>query len=383
MTIEPRSMLPLGEITSRRQVPTPALVVDLDVMLANIATMARGAAASGVSLRPHVKSHKSAYIARLQLDAGAVGLSSAKISEARAVVQRLSVDGSRERVPVLITSPVVGPDSAARVVALAALCDLAVVVDDPAGVDELARATISSDVSLKVLGDVDVGLGRTGVAGPQPALRVVERIRAADSLSFAGVQGYGGHLQHIKGRDARLNATKAASELLFEVVDALESNGHPVGLRTGGGTGTSDIDFEIGLLNELQAGSYVFMDREYREALGSDPEGRYQQSLTIATTVISANHSDYVTVDAGLKAMATDVGSPLVRGHEDSVTYEFFGDEHGLVTNGRDVAFQRGDRLELVPPHCDPTVDRYDFIWLVRGDDVIGVADVVARGCSQ
>jgi D-serine deaminase-like pyridoxal phosphate-dependent protein len=163
----------------------------------------------------------------------------------------------------------------------------------------------------------------------------------------------------------------------------LESNGFGVPLRTGGGTGTAAIDIELGVLNELQPGSYVFMDREYRDALERDPEGRFDQSLTIVTTVISANQCEFVTVDAGLKSMATDAGSPLVVGHEGESTFAFFGDEQGLVTNGPDHAFGRGDRLELVPPHCDPTVDRYDFMWLVRGDVVLGVADVDARGCSQ
>ena len=150
----------------------------------------------------------------------------------------------------------------------------------------------------------------------------------------------------------------------------------------GGGTGTLGLDLEIGVLNELQPGSYVFMDREYRDALGEDPEGRFAQSLTLVTTVISANHDGYVSVDAGLKAMATDAGAPSVLGHE-SATYQFFGDEQGMVTHPPDHQFRRGERLELVPPHCDPTVDRYDVIWLVHDDVIVDVIDVSARGRSQ
>ncbi|NNN00519.1 MAG: DSD1 family PLP-dependent enzyme [Acidimicrobiaceae bacterium] len=383
MSVASRPIHHFDEIQSLHEIPTPALVCDLGMMLSNIARMSTLAGAAGVSLRPHVKSHKSAFIARRQLDAGAIGLSCAKVSEAEAVIARLDLDGYAKRVSVLITSPVVGAVSAERICELAARCDLSVVVDDPTGVDELAAAADSSGVVLSVLCDVDVGLARTGVVGAPGALRVVERIGEHSSLDFAGVQGYGGHLQHIKGRAARIEATRTATELLGEVIDAIESSGHPVRVRTGGGTGTSGIDFELGVLNELQAGSYIFMDREYRDALGSDLEGRFEHSLKIATTVISANQRDFVTVDAGIKAMATDVDSPLVFGHENSVSYEFFGDEHGLVTNSPDHHFCRGDRLELIPPHCDPTVDRYDFIWLVQGDVVIGVADVVARGCSQ
>jgi len=124
------------------------------------------------------------------------------------------------------------------------------------------------------------------------------------------VQGYAGHLQHVHGREQRRRATLESAQRLQNVIELLEHEGHRVSLRTGGGTGTSEIDIEIGLLNELQPGSYVFMDREYRDALGSDPEGRFRQSLTIATTVVSSNPRELVTVDAGLKAMATDAGPP-------------------------------------------------------------------------
>jgi D-serine deaminase-like pyridoxal phosphate-dependent protein len=221
------------------------------------------------------------------------------------------------------------------------------------------------------------------VVGPSQAVSVVDRIEQSPWLRFSGVQGYGGHLQHIVGREERRTATKESAHRLEVVIHALESKGYNVPLRTGGGTGTSMIDIEIGLLNELQPGSYVFMDRKYCDALGNDPEGRFQQSLTISTTVISTNQKDYVTVDAGLKAMATDAGSPLVVGHEGKAEYRFYGDEHGLVTSGWDGPFSRGNRLALVPPHCDPTVDRYDYIWLVRDEVVIGFADITARGCSQ
>ncbi|MGP8010132.1 MAG: DSD1 family PLP-dependent enzyme, partial [Acidimicrobiales bacterium] len=168
-----------------------------------------------------------------------------------------------------------------------------------------------------------------------------------------------------------------------EVIDTLEAAGHRVELRTGGGTGTASIDIELGCLNELQCGSYVFMDREYRDALGSDPEGQFAQSLTITTTVISTNQKGFVTVDAGLKSMATDAGVPVVAGDAETSRYQFFGDEQGLLTDRPRPRLKRGDRVELVPPHCDPTVDRYDLIWLVRNDVVVDVAAVDARGCSQ
>ena len=190
-------------------------------------------------------------------------------------------------------------------------------------------------------------------------------------------------MQHIAGREHRREATIASTKRLSAVIDALESEGFVVSIRSGGGTGTMGLDVEIGVLNELQTGSYVFMDREYSDALGEDPEGRFDQSLTLVTTVISANHDGYVTVDAGLKSMATDAGVPLIVGHETTTSYQFFGDEQGMVTCDARHPFRRGERLELVPPHCDPTVDRYDVIWLVHDDVVIDVIDVTARGRSQ
>ena len=372
-----------GGFGSRNRIRTPALVCDIDALMGNIAQMASFARSSGVALRPHVKSHKSVFIAKCQLEAGAVGLSCAKLSEAEVLIDRFNQTDRAANISILLTSPIAGQLNARRAAALAQLCELMVVVDHVDGVNELDKALQMVDASLDVLCDVDVGLARTGVRGANEAIAIVERLAACSQLRFAGVQGYAGHVQHIAGRERRWEANALSMQALSQITDSLETNGHPVTLRTGGGTGTSLIDVEFGLLNELQVGSYVFMDREYRDALAGDREGEYRQSLTIATTVISANQERFVTVDAGLKAMATDAGAPTIVGYEGEATYQFFGDEHGLVTNGPSVQFQRGDRLALVPPHCDPTVDKYDRIWLVRGDDVVNEIDVTARGCSQ
>jgi D-serine deaminase-like pyridoxal phosphate-dependent protein len=370
----------IGEANSRSLIATPALLCDLALLVNNIELMADEARAVGLSLRPHLKSHKSAYILGRQLKAGACGVACAKMGEAEAIVEARGNDAAV--LSVLLTSPLVGPHAAKRAVALAARCDLIVVVDHVDAVDELAHALVDTDVRISVLCDVDVGLGRTGVTTPADALKVAQRVGDSPQLVFSGVQGYAGHLQHVAGREHRRSKTIAAMEQLQTVIVALESNGHDVSLRTGGGTGTSSIDIELGVLTELQPGSYVFMDREYRDALGDDREGRYQQSLTILTSVISANHEGFVTVDAGLKSMATDAGPAVLVGFEQA-SFAFFGDEQGLVTSGGGPAFRRGERLELVPPHCDPTVDKYDVIWLVHDDVVVDVIDVTARGRSQ
>ncbi|MEO9180173.1 MAG: alanine racemase, partial [Acidimicrobiales bacterium] len=282
-----------------------------------------------------------------------------------------------------LTSPLAGRLPAQRAAALATHCDLVVVVDHVDGVDELAAAAEGHDASMSVLCDVDVGLGRTGVVDANAALAVADRVAGHRRLHFAGVQGYGGHLQHVHGREHRRAATRASMERLVVVIRALEAHGHVVLLRTGGGTGTMGIDIELGVLNELQPGSYVFMDREYNDALKGDPEGRFGQSMTLLTTVISTNQEGFVTVDAGLKSMATDAGVPIVVGNEATSTYAFFGDEQGLVTTSLGHTFDRGQRIELVPPHCDPTVDCYDTIWLVHDDIALDLIEVTARGCSR
>jgi D-serine deaminase-like pyridoxal phosphate-dependent protein len=366
----------LGETGSVDLVPTPSLLCDVDLLVANVANMQDRADAAGIRLRPHAKSHKSAWVAGLQLDHGAAGICCAKLSEAEALVATLDRDGP---VSVLLTSPPVGSGPMARVAALGSRCHLIVAVDHVDAVAELAAATVGG-ATVTVVCDVDVGLGRTGVVGPGAALAVAAATERAPSLAFGGVQGYAGHAQHVSGRDIRRHAVVTAGDRLAEVVAALEAAGHGVHLRTGGGTGTALLDIDAGVLDELQAGSYVFMDREYSDALGSDPEGSFAQSLTIATTVVSANQQGFVTVDAGLKAMATDAGPAGVLGRP-GATFAFFGDEQGLITTA-DVRPARGDRLRLVPPHCDPTVDRYDRLWLTRGDTVVGVTPVTARGRS-
>lgn len=369
----------LGRSGSIELVPTPALLCDLDLLRENIEAMQRTADAAGVALRPHTKSHKSAAIARMQLDAGAAGICVAKLSEAEVLLAVLAPAGTPP-ISVLVTSPLGGPASAGRAADLARRCRLSVVVDHPDGVAELAAA-VAGVATVTVLCDVDVGLGRTGVIGPEHALEIADRVAAAPSLRFGGVQGYAGHAQHMAGRALRRQAVGSATDRLTAVIDALESAGHEVALRTGGGTGTGLLDIEQGVLNELQVGSYVFMDREYRDALGTDPEAAFAQSLTLVTTVISTNQIGFVTVDAGLKSMATDAGVPTVIDHRLSL-YAFFGDEQGLVTVTDGWTPGRGARLRLLPPHCDPTVDRHDWIWLTRGDAVVDRIPVTARGHS-
>ena len=272
-----------------------------------------------------------------------------------------------------------------RAVALAALDpSFALTLDHPDGALELGQAAAASGVTVRVVVDVDVGLGRTGVASVEQALAVGAAVLNQPLLRLIGVQGYGGQWQHMVGANARAAAVADGIGKLADVAQALRAQGHDISLITGGGTGTFSADAAQGVLNEIQAGSYAFMDREYREALGEDEDGAFETSLRVQAKVISANAPRWVTVDAGLKAFATDgpAPEPLGAGWTGS-SYRFFGDEHGMVTRPKHRQVARGDRVEFTAPHCDPTIDRYDLLHLVRGDTLVDVVRIEGRGASQ
>ena len=367
----------VGNPGSRFRVPTPALIVDLDALERNIARMAARAKAAGVALRPHAKTHKSAFIAHRQLAAGAAGICCAKLGEAEA----LAAEGVRG---LLITSPIVGPLNAARAAVLARLePELILALDHPDQVDILGAAARELDVNIAIVIDVDVGLGRTGVASAADAVALADRIAATSTLRLKGVQGYGGQWQHRPGADQRLAAVTEGMLRLTAAIEALRAAGHAVDLITGGGTGTTSADMSLGVLNELQTGSYVFMDLQYRRALGQDEDGGFEHSLFVQSQVVSINASDWVTIDAGLKALSTEGPLPVAVG-ERWGDYGFFGDEHGRLGRPKDgPPVAAGERVGLIPPHCDPTVDRYDVMHMVRGDMLVEVVPIEAARRSQ
>ena len=365
----------IGQPGSRALIPTPAAVLDLDTFEANLARMAARAKSAGLALRPHSKSHKTSAIALRQIEAGAVGICCAKLAEAEA----MAAAGIGA---ILVTSPIAGAAKAERAAALAAgLADFRIVVDHPDGAAELGAA---AQGPIQVLIDVDAGMGRTGVHDAAQAVAVFRAIAAQPNLKFLGVQCYGGHWQHIAGANARAAAVADGMAYLSSVLTALRQAGAEIGVVTGGGTGSFAADAAQGVLSEVQPGSYPFMDRDYREALQNDPDGAFEQSLVIATTVISANHPDWVTVDGGLKAFSTDGPLPvaLTPKFADSA-YRYFGDEHGRLARPQGEAVARGERVDFAPGHIDPTLDRYDVMYLVRGDTLVEIAPLEARGASQ
>lgn len=346
----------------RDQLPTPALVLDTGAMDRNIAAMAGFARSRGIALRPHAKTHKSADIARRQIAAGAIGICCAKLGEAEA----LAADGVGD---IHLTSPVVTRGGIARLAALAARIRLSVVVDHP----DIARALAGTGARLFV--DVDPGKHRTGVASPEAAVALAREIADA-GLRLGGVQYYCGSEQHIGALADRRAAIAEKTDYLRTVLAALGEAGFDVPIVTGGGTGSFAIDAELGVLTELQVGSYIFMDREYRDCELAGPV--FEQALFVDASVISANTPGMVTLDAGLKAFATDAGVPVP--WRRAGRYAFMGDEQGALI-GEALPGLAG-RVTLVPPHCDPTVNLYDAYQLVEGDAVTGAWPVTARGRS-
>jgi len=352
----------------RRDLPTPALIVDRAALERNIAAMAAFAEAQGVALRPHAKTHKSGEIARRQIAAGAAGICCAKLAEAEA----LAADGVGN---IHLTSPVVTPAAIERLAALSRRIALSVVVDHP----DNARALGAGAAGLAVFIDVDPGSHRTGVTSAAAALALAQAIAATGTLTLGGVQFYCGSHQHIQSLAERRAAIVERTDYLRGVLDALRDAGFAVPIVTGGGTGTFAIDASLGVFTELQVGSYIFLDREYLDCELAGP--RFEPALFVDATVVSANTPGMVTIDAGLKAFATDAGVPVVlAGAPEGSGYAFTGDEHGALRGGALPGL--GERVTLMPPHCDPTVNLYDRYQLVEGDEVVDSWPVTARGRS-
>lgn len=368
----------IGTPGSRAMLSTPAMVLDLDVVEANIAEMIAWTKAQSLRLRPHAKTHKSVAVARMLVEAGAVGACCATLGEAEALGYA-GVPG------VLITSPVVQPAKIDRLLKLnEAADDLAVVADDPANVAMLAAATeAAGGRPLTVFVDIDVGSKRTGVPSAQQATALAREIAAAPGLVFGGVQGYAGYLQHIVDYAERLRGAEAVAEQMRQVRDSLDAAGLAPPLMTGGGTGTHAMEAAVNALEELQAGSFTVMDVDYDSvSLREDGSRPFRDALFIATSVVSAQHEGFVTTDGGLKAFATDGPAPeIARGAPAGSSYGWSGDEHGRVTLPDGAApLAIGAMLECVTPHCDPTVNLHDCYHVCRGDTLVDIWPVDARG---
>ena len=337
-----------------QQIPTPALVLDLDLFEKNLTRMAEHVKAAGKSLRPHFKAHKCPEIARRQIAAGAIGVCCATVLEAE-LVASAGISG------ILVTSPLADPQKMARVIATGAM----VVVDNVLQATWYDEAAKAAGKKLDVLVDLDVGDHRTGARSKEQALAIAEQVDAAEHLELKGIQAYSVVGSHAGGLDQRQDVSKDVFAQVYQLVGTMLRRGLCCDIVSGGSTGTWQIDTLVADLTELQAGSYVVMDMAYRKE-GLD----FANSLNVLGTVVSANHEAFVTTDAGFKAFSTDRGYvPEVLGHT-GATYRWGGDEFGYVDGAQ---VKLGDRVRFLPPHCDPTVNLYDRIYACRGESVEAV----------
>jgi D-serine deaminase-like pyridoxal phosphate-dependent protein len=366
----------IGAAAARGRLSTPCLLLDIDALERNIAAMARHAKAMGLKLRPHTKGGKSIEIAKRQVAAGAVGVCCSTLGEAE-VMAGGGIEG------VLITSPVVTPPMIERLIALNATSkDLMVVVDNPANVEALAAAARQAKKLLGVIVEFDVGQGRTGTTSVEAAAALAGQVKASPHLFFVGIQAYYGHLQHVANYGERKNAAEIQMERVRDLLARLQSDGLDCRVVTGGGTGTFDIDPAGRVYTELQPGSYPFMDREYVEIpLGAGPTP-FEAALFVQASVVSANRTGFAVVNAGTKSFATEGGMPRVLAPKlAGAKYRLMGDEHGGIDYDSDSgALKVGDLVEFLVPHCDPTINLYDRYHVVRGDSVVDIWPVDARG---
>ncbi len=353
-------------------VDTPALVLQLDAFERNLQRMRDALAGSTLRLRPHAQNHKCPEIAHRQIELGAVGICCQKVSEAAVFVDAGIAD-------VLVTNQVVGAPKLQQLAQLARRARLGVLVDHPSQVQALAAVAHAHAVRLDVYVEVDVGAARCGVASNADAVQLARQIAAAPSLRFMGLQCYHGPAQHQRTPAARAQYVEHAARAGRAAVQAIEAAGLRVERVTGAGTGSFRLEREAGVLNELQAGSYIFMDRDYGDNQLDDADIAFEQSLFVRTTVMSRPTAERAIVDAGLKASSVDSGMPTVWQRPD-LRYAKAADEHGVLQTPNAAAISLGDAVMLVPGHCDPTVNLYDELICVRHERVEAIWPISARG---
>jgi len=354
-------------------IETPALVVDLDPFERNLELMANAVRGSGVALRPHAKSHKCPEIAKRQVALGAVGICCQKVDEAAAFVEA----GIRD---VLVTNEIVTATKLARLAGLARTATIGVLADDLNVVASISAAATKAGATIDVLVEIDVGAHRCGVLPGPVAVALAQAVQGSPGLRFRGLHAYHGAAQHLRKPAERRAAIVSAATLARDTRELLAAAGIACPTVTGAGTGTWQLERDSGVYTELQPGSYIFMDADYgRNALAPDDHA-FEQSLYVAATVMSAPAPERAVVDAGLKAFAMDSGLPVVHATH-GLEYVGASDEHGVLR--ADPVLSKpviGERVWLVPGHCDPTVNLYDWIVGVRGDVVECVWPVAARG---
>jgi D-serine deaminase-like pyridoxal phosphate-dependent protein len=356
-------------------IETPALLIDAAALERNLLRMARFSHGAGVALRAHAKTHKCPTIGLQQVALGAVGLCCQTVREAEAMVAGGIGD-------VLVSNQVVGQRKLDRLARLATQARVGVCVDDAGNVAELSNAAVRHDASIEVLVEIDVGMKRCGVAAGGPALDLARVVARSPGLRFMGLQAYHGGAQHFREHEERRAAIDHAIELCRQTRDMLRAAGLDCPVITGAGTGTFGLEAGSGVYTELQAGTYAFMDGDYARnrtssgALFTD----FEHSLFVLTSVISHVEPHLAVVDAGVKSIGVDAGLPTVTDLE-GAEYTRASDEHGAIKLASATRRLRlGDKLQLIPGNCDPTVNLYDGYVVTRAGHVEALWPITARG---
>jgi len=348
-------------------VDTPALLLDLDAFEHNLDTMAALLAPTGTKLRAHAKTHKSPVIALAQMRRGAIGQCVQKFAEAEALAWGGVPD-------ILVSNEVIAPRKLARLAALSRIARVAVCADDARGIAAIEQAAEAAGIRMTVLVEIDVGSGRCGVEPGPPAVALAERIAASPHLIFGGLQAYHGSAQHRRTPEERQAAIAHAAHGTRRTVEQCRQRGLECAIVVGAGSGTFALEAASGVWTEIQAGSYDFMDADY--ARNQDPPP-FRHALFVLAQVMSAPRVGVSVLDAGHKAVPIDSVFPLVHGFP-GATYTGASDEHGTL-KGEGLP-ELGQKVRLVPGHCDPTVDRYDWYVGVRKGRVECLWPVAARG---
>jgi D-serine deaminase-like pyridoxal phosphate-dependent protein len=354
------------------ELDTPALLLDLDAFDYNVSLMARFFADRPTSLRPHAKTHKCPEIARRQIEAGAIGITCAKVGEAEVMVEAGIQD-------ILVANQVVGERKIDRLTDLASRSQIMVAVDDLDNVQQLSMACTAKDVTLRVLVEVDIGMHRCGVQPGEAALRLAQEVAEAPNLHLAGLLGYEGHLVQIHDPEERQTRVLEALIPLQETRDLMERNGLPVEIVSGGGTGTYDISGSNPPMTEIEAGSYVFMDTTYRK---TRPE--FKQALYVLSTIVSHPAPERLVTDAGRKTISDEFGKPTPLGIPGASTKRL-SEEHGILSlaDPGAVGLCPGDKVRLVSSHCCTTTNLHDRLYVIQKETLVDVWPISARGRAQ
>jgi 3-hydroxy-D-aspartate aldolase len=357
------------------EIDTPALVIDLDAFESNLDTMAALLAPTGVKLRAHAKTHKSPVIAKMQIARGAVGNCVQKVTEA----EILAWGGVPD---ILVSNEVVGAAKLARLCALSRIAKVAVCADDAGQVAAIEAAAADAGIRMNVLVEIDVGAARCGVQPGPDAVALAKLIAGSKHLIFGGLQAYQGSAQHKRTPAERRTLIGTAIDASRRTVEQLKQQGLECAIVGGAGTGTFQIESHSGVYTEMQAGSYVFMDADYARNLdeAGSPVSTFRHALFVLSTVMSQAQTGVAALDAGHKAVAVDSGMPTVWQRPD-FRYTSASDEHGKLEFGSETTAPKvGQKLRLVPGHCDPTVDKFDWYVGVRNGRVECLWPVAARG---